>query len=179
MNTGQMLLAGLAGVLLAILALTVNRSILQGNKTSMESEFGLTATSLAQSLIEEARQKAFDVATVQDTVTVRSSLTDTTNTAEWGPAASEKFTLPDTLDPTSLRFQSLTRYNDFDDYNGYSRTVNTPRAEKYTVSAVVNYVSENSPDSASSQRTFCKRITVTVTSPYLSFPVVLKYVVSY
>ncbi|MEJ2195754.1 MAG: hypothetical protein P8X73_12975, partial [Ignavibacteriaceae bacterium] len=67
-------------------------------------------------------------------------------------------------------------YNDIDDFNGYSRGVSAPHAENYEVSCVVQYVDGDNPDKVVNTQTFYKKVTVTVTSPYLRIPVQLSQI---
>jgi hypothetical protein len=176
MNTGQMLLTIGALVLFSLLAVQANKTVLQSKKTSMESEFGLTAVQLAQNLIDQARGEAFDAATVGgDTVTVRNSLTAANGL---GPSAVERMTWADTVNPATGQFLSATRFNDLDDFNWYIRQVNTPRAS-YTLRARVWYVSETNPTDTVMTTTFLKRIGVTASCPNIPAPIPMDYVVGY
>ena len=167
-----MALGGL--VIFSIFSLMTNTSILNNKKIALESEFIITATSLAQSVIEEAKNKTFDQNTVTDTVTVLGSLSSTLGREG---TESTNVPLPDVM--TNNTFKSAIYYNDVDDYNGYTRTVNTPYSGNNSVSVQVSYVSETSPDSVSANRTWCKKMTVAVTSPLISVPIVITYVFSY
>ena len=84
---------------------------------------------------------------------------------------------PDTA--TESGVAAFTKFDDLDDYNGYVRLVNTPRAENYRVEAAVSYASVTFPDSSKSTQTFCKKMTVTVTSPFFPQPVILTYAFTY
>ena len=61
--------------------------------------------------------------------------------------------------------------NDVDDYNGYTKVINAPHVENYHVTCSVNYVSPSSPDTDVLYRTYYKKLTVTVSSPYLNHTV--------
>ena len=84
----------------------------------------------------------------------------------------EIFSFPDLIrssSPFSVRYpgySSQVAFDDIDDYNNYVRIVNTPRAEGYRLSCRVKYASETSPDSVKAVRTYCKVMTVNVTSPF-------------
>jgi hypothetical protein len=56
----------------------------------------------------------------------------------------------------------VANYSDVDDYNNYRRTVFNPRLGNFTVIDTVYYVYENNPDLKSTNRTFHKKIVVTV-----------------
>ncbi len=159
MNTGQSMLAIGAIILLSVLVLRVNNNLLSTGDVMNQSKFGVLATSLASSIIEEASNKAFDEVTIGG-----NSLTDKTLlTATLGK---EGEVYPD--------------FDDFDDFNGYKDTVrNLPSADFY-VSCAVNYVSVSPPNiNISASPTWHKQITVTVTSPYSQDTVRLSSIYSY
>lgn len=148
MNTGQSLLSIGALAVFSLVSLNFNSTILNNTTVEVENKVYLTAFSLADDLIEEIRQKAFDAATVDF---------PTTNTAS--------LTSPYGLGP---RYdESYTNFNDIDDFNGFNKTVSAPHAENYHVTCLAQYVNPNNPDQAVSTQTFYKKVTVTVTSPYL------------
>jgi len=144
-------------ILLALVNLQFNSSLLENQTIETENKIYLTAFSLADDLIEEIKQKAFDAATVDFPTNDRSDLTPYQN---FGSANSETY----------------PNYNDIDDYQGFRRTVSLPHAENYVVSCEVWYVDESNPDQISSTQTFYKKVKVTVTSPYLKRPVSLSFI---
>lgn len=76
-----------------------------------------------------------------------------------GPGSTEVFTLPD-VSP----FQSIQRYSDVDDYNGYSRiTESTNGLGTFRDSVIVYYVTMTNPPQKSASQTWTKRIEVWVT----------------
>ena len=141
--------------------LTSSNRLMTGNtQIATQNEYNVTALAIAQSVIDEAKLKAFDEQTV--TQSVVSPLLLTASASLKYDGITETAPSPDTL--SSLGYSSIRLYDDVDDYNGYTRTVNTPRAEGYNVSVVVAYASETSPDSSKSTQTYCKTMKVTVTS---------------
>ncbi len=169
MGSNMMLTIGailLFGMFLSI----ANRLIVGNTQIASQNEYYITGLSLAQSIIDEAKTKAFDQYTKDSTTLVaRTSLT------AWnalGREAGEVVPSPDTISAavpyssTNKGFMSAVKFNDVDDYNGYSRLVNTPRAEGFRLSVTVNYGSETNPDSAVSTKSYCKRMIVKVTSPF-------------
>ena len=108
------------------------------------------------------------------TLAVADTLTPAAMTApaSLGREAGETVGTVDTLITTSPYsaaspgYKSSFRFNDIDDYNNYVRVVNTQRAEGFRVQASVNYANETNPEVVSASRTFCKKLRVTVTSPY-------------
>ncbi len=161
-------------VLLGMFTLTANSLMSENLRLAEENEYYLTALSLAESVIQEAKTKSFDQATAAAQAVSPAVLTDP---ALLGPEGSEWISLPDS--GAAGVFLSTTSYNDVDDYNGYERMVWTPRAEGYVIDVSVSYASPSWPDSTVTYRTYCKQMTVTVTSPYISQPVSLQYAFLY
>ena len=159
MNTGQSMLAVGAMMLLSIVVLRVNNSFLSTNTVMMQSKFGVLATSLAQSVIEEATKKAFDENSVGVPLYVTTSLT---------PAGS--------LGPDA---ETYDNFDDFDDYKGYTRDVTNLPSAVFHISCDVCYVDAQTPEQTSSNRTWNKKITVTVTSPSSNDTVKLYSIFSY
>jgi hypothetical protein len=145
MNTGQSMLAIGAIILLSTIVLRVNNNFLTTNETMMESKFGVLAISLAQSIIEEASNKAFDANTVGNPVHDLSLLTASNSLK---PESGEVY--PD--------------FDDFDDFNGYQKDVTNLPSANFHISCSVNYINAATPDVVSSNKTWSKKITVIVTS---------------
>lgn len=158
MTSGQILLALGALMLLSMMALSLNSMMLDGNKTMMESEFYVAATSIAQSYIEHAAVLKFDVAVgTQSPSTFPGSFT---SPYSLGPSAGECY----------------PNYNDADDFDGYSTTVTTPRGD-YNVSITVKYCDAQGNDSG--VRTYFKKMQVTVNNPFMPTPVVMTRILAY
>jgi hypothetical protein len=182
-----------ANIILAIGALVIfgtflsssNRLMTGNTQIADQNEYYISAVSLAQAVIDEAKTKAFDQKTVNDTVSI--ALVDSlTIKSKLGPdGASEIVPKPDTLvtgapyTATSPGYKSTYKFNDLDDYDGYQRRVNTPRAEGFIVNVQVRYANATDPDVAAASQTFCKWMKVTVTSPYMSDQVQLSYAFTY
>jgi hypothetical protein len=177
MNLGQMLLVLAALGLLGILTLSTNSNVMQSNETQNNSEVGVTAVSLATSVVEEAMGTMFDSAIGDTNSGPVDSLSQLTPPGSLGHSALESYrgTVPGTKD-----------FNDFDDFNNLflvyksdnpSDTVHTPGSNyefvvpgirnKYFVRVKVNYVDPSALNSVSPVSTWHKKITVMVTS---SFP---------
>jgi hypothetical protein len=167
-----------AMVLLSVFILSSNTLIQRNSQIVNESEYLITAISLAQNLLDEAKTKAFDENLVSGSKDIASVLGVLTTVL--GRESSEIFQYPDLTDTvTNQIFNSAKVFNDFDDYNGYTRIVDTKRAESFKVSSIVQYVDPGNPDATKSSPTFCKRMTVIVDSPYLTTPVLLNYAMIY
>lgn len=153
----QSFLAIGALVLLTLTSLRFNSSVLENSTTEVENKVYLTAFSLADDLIEEIKQKAFDENTVKFTIVALSSLTPPQN---FGPETGEVW----------------PAFDDIDDYHNFSKPISLPHAENYTVTSTISYVSMTNPDQVVSSPTFAKRIEVTATSPYMRHDVTLNFV---
>jgi MSHA pilin protein MshD len=141
MNTGQSMLAIGAIILLSTVILRVNNGILATNDTLLESKFGVLATSLAASIIEEASGKRFDEKTIGNPVEVL-----------------EELSLADSLNPD---YDDIG-YDDFDDYNHYYRLIDSTPSAVFEVRANVCYVEDYDLEAVSAIPTWHKRITVSV-----------------
>jgi hypothetical protein len=160
MNTGQMMLTMGAMIMLSILILRVNNNQLRSQDTMQNSKYGLLAISVASSVIEDANKKAFDEATVNNSVTSTASLTTVANL---GPESGETY---DTFD-------------DIDDYNNYTKTDSSMPSAVFNIKCTVCYVSASTPDITSATPTWNKKITVYVTSKSIRDTVKLSQVFSY
>jgi hypothetical protein len=186
MNLGQIMMVALALMLLGGLVLNANSSVYQSTDTMYTSEFGVTAISLATSVVEEASGKMFDnaIAGTNAAAVYDSSLF--TSPGALGPEAGESYRGPND-------------FNDIDDYNGLfivyksnvaADTISTPGSNreiivpgirsKYFVRCKVCYVQPPNLDvSYTAKQTWHKKITVTVTSPStrdsLVYPAIMSY----
>lgn len=167
MNTGQMMLSVGATMLLSFLVLRFNSIQLTSAQASYNSKFGIVATSLATSIMEEAKDNLFDEV-VLDTTKQITSASELSTTL--GPDAGEVY--PD--------------FDDFDDYNGLLhidslslRNPQTGMPTKFEIPAKVEYVSETSPDVKSSINTYHKKMTVSVISSAMIDTVKLSTIFSY
>ena len=148
-----------AMALLALVSLRFNTTVLENKTTEVENKVYLTAFSLADDLIEEIKQKAFDEQTV-----------------EWRAIPEDQLTPVDAFGPVDPGENSVSDFDDIDDYNNYTKNISLPHVENYTVTSNVEYVTPSNPDITSSVQTYFKKITIRVTSPYLSHPVRLSFV---
>lgn len=167
MNTGQTMLAMGAMMLLSFLVLRFNSIHLTSAQASYNSKFGIVATSLANSLIEEAKDKAFDAVALDTTKTISSASDFSTILGKEG-------------------FEAYPDFNDFDDYNGLfyidSLSLKNPQtgaATKFEIRSVVEYVSDTNPSVKSASKEYHKRITVSVFSTAMLDTVKLSTVFSF
>jgi hypothetical protein len=158
---GQTLLVAGAMVLLSLVVLQANGLILSKYSETYDMQATLEAVSLAETKLDDATRKAFDENSIAKKIY---NAADFTPPAHLGPDAGE----------TGVNF-----YDDIDDYNGTSVTFATPTVDSYTVVYKMEYVSVANPDVVSASSTFFKRITVTITNPTMSHPVVSSRIVVY
>lgn len=156
----------LSMVLLSVLILRVNNTFLTTGSVLVDSKFVITATSLATSQLQDITGLAFDNYTASGSTTNLSDLTSP------GLLGSESGETSDSL------------YNDIDDYNGWSKIVpivmeNNKPAENFRVACKVVYVSSSNPDVTSSVATWNKKITVTVSNPFMPDTVKVSTIYSY
>ena len=142
-------------LLFSLTSLRFNSAILTTSTSDLHNKVYLTAFSLADDMIEEMKVKGFDQTTLPFPTNTPSTLTQ-----NLGPETGEVY----------------PNFNDVDDFNGYSKTVDEPHAEGYVVSCTVQYVEANNPDVVSSTQTFFKKATVTVSSPYMNHAVTLSFI---
>jgi hypothetical protein len=155
MGTGQTILTIVAIVLLGTNVVSVNRTFLQHGVVLQQTEIGLFGVSLATSLLEEARGKAFD----------RYSLVGF-------PTSVNQLTPYDSLGPEAGETRTL--YDDFDDFNwmkgGPTRdsiivkadTIKIPDVDTFVRWAKVCYVDSTNPMTYRNYRTWVKKLTVYV-----------------
>lgn len=158
MGNVQALLAIGSIVLFSFVSYNFNSAVLTNLGLEIENKVYLTAFSLADDMIEEIKQRAFD----EETIVFRAINTDElTESPYLGPEFGEN---------------NATQFDDIDDFNGYQKPVSLPHAENYTVKCKVDYVSSSDLQQISLAQTFFKRVEVTVSSPYLRNSVKLSYI---
>jgi len=164
MNQSQMLLILGAMAILSLITLNSHRTVLSAANLRLDTEIVITASEVAESMLNEIKSKAFDEA-----VTDSNIVDDVSQfTLYMGPGYNEY--------PGS--------YDDVDDYitdNNKNRPVvrNTPRTGPVTATVAVHYVKPETPSVISYTQTRMKRIRISVTAARLSKAVVLDSFVSY
>ena len=133
-----------AMLLLSTIMLRVNTANLSNESVRDNAQYGVLATSIATSIIEEAHSKAFDENTDTIMVTAYTQLTSVL-----GPESGET---EDTFD-------------DFDDYNGFTKRDSTMPSVTFDISCAVVYVETNDILGSTSNRTWNKKLIVTITRP--------------
>jgi len=162
MNTGQSLFSIGALLILSLTILKMNNFILANDSVMQDSKLGILGVSLATSLIEEASKKAFDANTVGAEVSACSLLTN----YPLGPGTGE---ISD----------SSETYNDFDDYDGYSKHYDYLPSAEFDLSCSVYYVAPNNPEVKVGYRTWHKKMDVTVVSESMKDTIRMSTIYSY
>lgn len=145
MNTGQTMMTMGAMMLLSAIVLRVNTSNLNNETIMDKAQYGVLATSISTSIIEEAQNKAFDHNTDTNSVSLLTELS-----AVLGPEAGE----------------TPATFNDFDDYNGYTKRDSTMPSATFDITCEVVYINPNDIEGYTSNRTWHKKINVTISSPF-------------
>ena len=161
----QMLLALVAMILLTITIQNVNNKTLYTQETMYNSNFEITATSLASSIIEDAGKKRFDHVfySGDSVVTDVNSFTPAYALGvDSGEVATNRFT-----------------FSDFDDYNGYVTVDSTMPSAIYHLSCRVAYVDRAYPDVAINTQSWHKKITVRVWSESMPDTIAMSTIFSY
>jgi hypothetical protein len=159
MNTGQMMLAIGAMVLLGTTVFTVNRTNLQHGTILRQTELGIYAVSLATSVIQRASGMSFDEKTIGNSSvpTIPSPLAVILSTI---PLARETGGLNITGPPELANRD--TSFDDFDDYNNFIRDTLIAGVDSFHVAAFVYYVNQSQPYSRSPTPTWLKQMDIAV-----------------
>ncbi len=156
MGLGQTLLTIMALMLMGRTILNMNTATLNSGFTKDLSEYRIAATSLGTSAIEMSSALAFDESTAVPL--------DTSHLAKTAATTSE-LCAPASFGPDGA--ETFSTFNDIDDYNNYVH-YDTLQGIPYSTKVTVTYIDPNSATlAATTIKTFSKKITVYVTSPYL------------
>lgn len=171
MNLGQTMLSAGALVLLTILVINAHRLVVQSGDAAVAAEAAQVGIDLAQSLLDEIQTKKFDQFSDESGYQPTSEFTAA---GSLGPGATESFTLPDTV-----LYKSIGKYNDADDYHGYSRLATVGQFHGYQLSVTVVYVNDDDPDQVVGYRTYTKRVQVRVSNTTYFSDMTFTAIVSY
>jgi len=160
MNTGQMMLTIGALILLSTLMLRVNTNDLQTDSVREEAQYGVLATSIITSIMEKAKSLAFDEKTDSNAVTSTNQLTPASNL---GPKNGETY---DTFD-------------DFDDFNGYTKVDSTMPSAVFDIYCEVYYIEKSNLKDKYNSRSWHKKITIQVSSPFMQDTIKQSTIYSY
>jgi hypothetical protein len=178
-NLGQSILAAAALIAITILVISANRMIVQSQQDEYKAIAVNEASEIASAITNEALSKQFDASS---TASYYQSPSEFTDASALGPNATTEaphVPLPD-VSTTTTSFQSIRWYSDFDDYDGYSRIVNTPTLKGYLATCKVDYVQSGNFNNVTTTKGYFKRIVVTVEHPvYLEPPISFSAVKTY
>jgi hypothetical protein len=170
MNLGQTMITMGMFVLLVMSVISANRMLVDNNESTLKVESYTASASIANDIMAEAQGKKFDK--FADTTGTQqpadfSSPTDTTGShAGWGPSAAERAAVGPMPDSSYTgNYRSITAFDDFDDYDGYSRIVTENNISGFIAAVKVFYVEPSDPDTKVDYRTFFKKIEVYVEHP--------------
>jgi hypothetical protein len=161
----QMILALGAMMLLSMVIINFNKTSMSTEDVMYDSNFGITATSIASSVIEDASKKRFDAVFYvgEDEVT---------NPADFTPPGSLG------IDAGEIADSAFT-FNDFDDYHGFTDVNNEMPTAIFNIRAQVVYVDTIQPYTPVNYQTWNKQITVWVASKSMRDTVVMSSIFSY
>lgn len=163
-----------AMVLFSLFANNANDGIVRGSTLLSQVEVEYSAISFAQTIVDEARSRAFDHATVPTDPDEIAIVGNTGLLGQTGYPAG--FTAPGAMGRETG--ETYPNFNDFDDYHEL-RLIRESEYGDYTVSAVVEYLDETDMQTASSARSNIKRLSVRVDHPNLLNPIIIPYVKTY
>lgn len=138
-----------AMVLFAVLALNLNRTIINSEEQKIDAEVVSTATALGQTLINDISKRGFDEGTLSFPAYNANILT---NVGSLGPESGE----------------ILSTYDDVDDFNNYTKIDSTPRLGVFNLKVLVNYVDEDNQVTVINAKSRAKRIQVSVYNSFRS-----------
>ena len=165
MNTGQMILTAGAMMLISLMILSITSTQLTTQDSMQNSKFGILAISLGSSILEMATQQSFDENSTEDALTATNQLTLAKDFGA-GKEAGEYM-------------DSIHTWDDYDDFHGYTNVDSTMPSALFQILCTVEYVDPKVGGFVSSNRTWHKMMTVTITSPSMQDPVILRKVFSY
>jgi hypothetical protein len=157
MNTGQMMLTIGALILLGTTVFTVNSNSLNQGTILRQTEIGIYAVSLATSYIQKAMSLAFD------------EKTNTRPTLPVNAVPSAYLTAsPLGIDAGFGEIANRdSTFDDFDDYNNYSKDTLITNVDQFHVGAIVYYIQnigDAQPYARTATPTWLKRMDVHVNS---------------
>jgi len=144
MTTGQTMLTLAAFVFLSTVLMNFYGTLAMTGADISSGQDGILATTITTSYLEIAQGLAFD------------EITDTSSIAINNPTA---LTASGSLGPDGADEDSLYKFNDFDDFKGFSFEKEAGgTGRRYRTTFDVYYVSTTNVETSSSARTFLKRM---------------------
>jgi hypothetical protein len=153
---GQTMITAGFFVLLILLVISANRMINESTVSIDEGDAINLSVDIGRAVISEVYRKVYDEKWIDS---VYQATTDYTAPSLLGPESDERFALPDVVP-----YKSFLRYDDVDDYNGYSRVVDAGSIKGFKVSVQVYYV-DPSTFAKTNTQTYLKKVDVSVEHP--------------
>ena len=161
MTGNQMMLSIVAMIFLSMLILNVHSSTSDKLIILYSNESVIEATGIVQAMFEEIQTKAFDENTTTTPAKERDLLTSAFSLGkETGEVACNDF-------------------DDIDDYNNYTLTDTANVMGTFNLEVFVNYVEETSPYDTTSEKTFMKRIDISISNESLPTTLTFNKLISY
>jgi len=154
MNLGQTMLSAGALMLLTILVINAHRLVLQSGDAAVAAEARRSASISPSRFSTRSAPRSSTNSLIPPAISQRAT---SLRRAPWGPGLGSRVTLPD-----NKTYQSIRKYNDADDYHGYSRNASVGQFSGFLLTVTVTYVSDDNPDLVVGNRTYTKRVQVTV-----------------
>ena len=149
-----------ATIIFSLILTTANRFMLSNTQRQVGTEVEISAVTLAQDLIEEAKLRPFDASATGGNIPL--DVPDDFTAAPFSQ--------------TTITDRSLI--NTFEGFNGYTETIDTGLGE-YSIEAEVDYVLASNLNQVTTSKTRHKRLNVTITNPSITSPITIQYTRTY
>jgi hypothetical protein len=174
MSLGQSMLTAAALIIITMVVISANRLILESQQDEFSGEAYNLASEIANSMLMEASRKKFDE---NFTSSYYQDVWEFADPTSLGASLTESSAVPL---PDHAPFKSIGAYDDFSDYNGYERIVDTPVITGFIVRDSVCYVNPTDPDTPLDYQSYVKKLVVKVSHPiYLPKPLEFSTLMSY
>jgi hypothetical protein len=174
MSLGQSMLTAAALIIITMVVISANRLILESQQDEFAGEAYNLASEIANSMLMEASKKKFDE---------NADPSSYQDVWEFTPASSLGCSMTEASVveiPDHAPFKSIGGYDDFSDYNGYERVVDTPVLTGFIVKDSVCYVNPLDTDTPLNNQSYVKKMVVKVSHPlYLPKPLEFSTLMSY
>ncbi len=166
MGLGQTMVTAVAFAALTVMFVNAYRVLADADRELLKAEAYRTAVDLGQSLLSEIATKKYDQNFTPPYYTTSGSSQNICNSFTaynaLGPEMGEpRFITTSDVSP----FQSISKYNDIDDYNGYTRLTDpTNGLGRFRDSVIVYYVQMTNPPTTVLAKWWTKRVEVWVTN---------------
>lgn len=142
--------------------LTINSSRYTNEFWIIQAEAQSNATALAARYLDEATQRSFDEVTISGAF-LSGGVSDLTASTLLGAESGETY----------------PNFDDIDDYGSLSLTVTGANGVEYQIRGTVCYVSRDNPAAQQTTQTYYKKLTITVSSPFMTSSHTLSRIFSY